>query len=170
MPEKATGARFAPETVVRAMQAHDIPALLVIQAECYPPEMQEDEATMRAHLALFPDCAYLAAYRSRLGKVGRLGALFERAEIPNCMYLHDLAIARRVRAAGLGSRLVAVASAQAVGEDLRYSALVSVHASRTFWGALGYRVVDLPDTTQRGHLASYPGQSCYMVRALPAPP
>jgi len=180
MSERASGARTAVEVVVRAMQARDIPAMLAIQAESYPPETLEDEATMRARFQCFPDCAwvavdpagvcaYLVAYRSLLGKVSRLGSVFARVENPDCMYVHDLAISRRARGAALGSRLVAGACAQAIGEGLTHSALVSVHGSRGFWSALGYRVAELPEPLQRRHLASYPGQGWYMVRTLPVP-
>ncbi|MGB6054876.1 MAG: GNAT family N-acetyltransferase [Burkholderiaceae bacterium] len=159
------------------MRQDDVAGILLIQAACYPPSMQEDEATIRARLAAAPDsawvasdgdgiCAYLAAYRSQLGKVTPLAGRFEPAPAADCLYLHDLAVAPRAGGRGLGPQLAATAWQAARGEGLGYSALVSVQESQPFWRRLGYAVHDALEPLQRQRLSSYDAPAWYMVKRL----
>ncbi len=162
--------------VIRRMRAADVADVLCIQAACYPPPMQESEVTIRARLAAAPDCAwvaadgdglcaYLVAYRSQLGKVTPLGGAFGTAA-PDCMYLHDLAVAPRAGGRGLGPQLASAAWQAARHGGLRYSALVSVQDSHAFWSRLGYAVHDALDPAQRQRLRSYGVPAWYMVKRL----
>jgi len=158
------------------MRAADIAAVLAIQSACYPPSMQESETIIRARLAATPDCAwvaqagerlcaYLSAYRSQLGKVTPLGGAFETAA-PDCLYLHDLAVAPHASGRGLGPQLAATAWQAAQRDRLAYSALVSVQESQAFWSRLGYAQYHALDPGQRRHLAGYDQLACYMVKRL----
>lgn len=161
----------------RLMTQDDLSAVVCVQAECYPAAMQEAESTLRERLRLAPDsawvaeddggvCAYLVGYRSRLGKVTPLGALFDVAESADTLYLHDLAVSNRCKGRGIGTALVRRAGQKAADEGLAYSALVSVQGSRGFWERLGYLVWDGLEPVQLAHLKTYPGPSWYMVRNL----
>lgn len=160
---------------LRQMTRSDIPSVLVIQEECYVPDAIESEAVIRARLEHAPSCAwvaedaqgicaYLVGYPSELGKVTPLGGNFAACSAPACLYLHDLAVARRVAGQGVGSRLVGLALDAARRQGLRYSALVSVQQSAQFWCGLGYAQRDLAEAAQAAHLGTYPGPACYMVR------
>ena len=161
------------------MKADDLPAVLEIQTECYPPVMNESLATIHARLQTSPGSAwvsedrkgvsaYLMAYRSIIGKITPLGGAFKVPDKSNCLYLHDLAISSRARGTGLGRLLVGHAWQAAGMDGLEYSALVSVQDSAAFWKNLGYTPVDALDPEQRNHLASYVGPNCYMARKLGA--
>ncbi|MFJ2986540.1 GNAT family N-acetyltransferase [Collimonas sp. NPDC087041] len=170
--------------VVRAMLASDIPAVMRIQAECYPPSMLESEEVFRARLALTPatcwiwspapDCAgaYLFSYPSRKDVITPLGAQFKLAAAPDCLYLHDLAVAPVARGKRAANALVAAALAHARSVGLNWSALVSVQQSQSFWGTLGYQAATngLPSQARK-NLASYqvstdqPG-AVYMLQQL----
>ena len=157
------------------MLATDIASVLRLQAQCYLPDNIESEAVIRTRLASAPDtawiaetdgkaCAYLVGYRSRLGQVGALGDGFEPAEAPDCLYLHDLAVAPEAAGAGCGSRLVDLALRTARREGLQL-ALVAVGDALAFWLRQGFRDAGaLADAAQCAHLASYPGAARYLVR------
>jgi len=162
---------------LRAMQERDIPAVLSIQQEAYSPQLQEDEAVIRARLAACPQlawvaedaegvCAYLFAYHSRVGKVTPLDGEFQRHEQADCLYLHDLAVAPRAGGRGIGPALVRKKLEQAKAHRLRYSALVSVQDSEAFWSRLGYAAHTHLDQPQVSNLASYRIPAVYMVQAL----
>lgn len=159
------------------MQERDIPAVLSIQLEAYSPQLQEDEAVIRARLAACPQlawvaedtggvCAYLFAYQSRLGKVTPLDGEFQPHDQGDCLYLHDLAVSPRASGRGIGPALVRKKIEQARARQLRYSALVSVQDSEAFWARLGYAAHDHLDSPQLSNLASYRTPAQYMVRPL----
>lgn len=163
---------------IRPMNTDDIPAVVRIAAECYPPDLYEDEATMRARLQLAPDTAwvaedddgagaYLFAYRSALGKVTPLNGLFETTAAGDTLYLHDLAVSSRCRGRGAGLALVHRALQEAAEAGFTRSALVSVQGSEPFWAKLGYTPWDGLDPAQLANLRTYPEQSLYMAKRLP---
>ena len=162
---------------LRPMTPDDVPAVLAIQAECYEPALIEDEPSIRARLDASPDsawvveddagvCAYLVAYRSVLGKITPLGGAFAVAAEPAALYVHDLAVARRVRGRGVAQALVSAAGEQARAEGLAHASLVCVQAAREFWQKHGYAVVSVADPRQSSHLASYGDRAHYMVKRL----
>jgi ribosomal protein S18 acetylase RimI-like enzyme len=162
---------------IRPMHERDVPAILAIQSECYEYLIQEDEATIRARFHTSPNtawvaedvhgvCAYLVAYRSRVGKVTPLGGHFEIPSAPDSLYLHDLAIAGRGKGSGLGAALIHCAWEQARSEGLNYSALVSVQNSHAFWRRHGYRDFANLDAAESANLQSYAGHAWYMVKDL----
>lgn len=162
---------------LRPMQERDIPAVLAIQEESYAAEVLEDEAVIRSRLAAFPTlawvaqdaqgvCAYLFAYHSRLGKVTPLDGEFQPHTEADCLYLHDLAVARRAAGRGIGPALVQQNLQHAQAAQLRYSALVSVQDSAEFWSRQGYRTHDALEPQQADNLASYQIPAVYMVRSL----
>lgn len=163
----------------RRMQASDIPAVMSIQAQAYSPELHEEETVVRARLAACPQqawvaedaegvCAYLFAYPSRLGQVTPLGGDFHPPAEPDCLYLHDLAVARRAAGRGIGPALVRHKLQQASAKRLRYSALVSVQDSHGFWSRLGFTEAQQLPAPQADNLASYRIPAVYMVRSLAA--
>ena len=162
---------------LRRMFADDVPALTSLQTECYGPEMQEDEATIRDRFLLAPDsawvaedengvCAYLVGYPSAVGKVTPLNGLFNVVPNSDTLYLHDLSVANRCKGQGVGKALVQFACQQAEADGCSYSALVSVQGSRPFWERLGYAEWTGLDPVQQANLSTYYGPSFYMVRKL----
>lgn len=160
--------------VVRAMRPEDLDAVVEIQAQCYPPEMNEHPSLLAARLAACPDTAwvavdaatdlpgaYLVGYRTLLGKVSPLGAAFAHHAQADGLYLHDLAIGRALRGRGVAPSLVAHARAQAQAWRLSGLALVSVNDTVTFWQGQGFGVAEV---TPQGQMAldTYTGRAVYM--------
>lgn len=161
---------------IRLMQEQDIGAVVAIQLEAYSSDLLESESIIRARRAQAPDhawvaeddegvCAYLFAYHSRVGKVTPLDGEFHIPARPDCLYLHDLAVARRAAGRRIGPALVHEALGQARQQQLRFSALVSVQESSRFWSRLGY-AAHQPDPEHTEHLGSYQVPATYMVRTL----
>jgi GNAT superfamily N-acetyltransferase len=165
------------------MSDRDIPAVMRIQADCYPEPMLESEAVFRARLALTPaTCwiwsghgqsaeAYLFSYPSSNGAVTVLDHPFRIPAAPDCLYLHDLAVAPDARGRRAAKALVAAALEKARVDGLRWSALVSVQQSQAFWETLGYAAVEMLPSPARKNLASYHvqgnhGAAAYMRQQL----
>lgn len=162
---------------VRLMQAADLPAVMQIQTECYPPAMVEPADVLRERLHVAGAWAwvaeggaglgaYLCGYPSHLGKVTRLGAVFEGVDEPDCLYLHDLAVSPSAQGLGLGAALIRQAWAVAQRSGLTHSALVSVQASRAYWQGQGYALWPDLSPAQANNLGTYVAPAFYMVKAL----
>lgn len=161
--------------VIRPMVAADVQAVLTIQADAYVDEVLEDEAVILARLISAPDTAwvaqaehgvqaYLVSYPSRLGMLTALGNNFRRATEPDCLYLHDLAVATGASGLGMGQALINKATRYAEDQGYRYSALVSVQNSMGFWQRQGYSAVEHLSRQQQTLLASYTGPAYYMSK------
>lgn len=159
------------------MQSADLPAVMAIQAACYGMELLEPEAVLRARLERADDtcwvaerggqvCAYLAAYRSELGAVTPLHAVFRPAPVPDTLYLHDLAVDPAHHGKGVGQRLVDALLLKAAREGLAWSALVAVRGAAAFWERLGFAAHPAVATEQSDSLSSYGQAACYMARPL----
>lgn len=159
---------------VRLMRPEDLGAVVDIQAQCYPPEMNESHDLMAARLAACPDTAwvavdalsdvpgaYLVGYRTLLGKVSPLGAPFVHHTQPDGLYLHDLAIGQALRGQGVAQVLVAHARAQAAQWALDGLALVSVNDTVRFWRGQGFEVAQVAPEGQAA-LDTYWGAAVYM--------
>lgn len=160
----------------RLAKAQDLPALHAIQAESYPPAMQENEVVILQRLQQAPAscwiaedeagaCAYLFAYPSRLGAVTPLEGGFAVAADANTLYLHDLAVSRRMTGRGVGRLLFNLAMEFALARRMPYSALVSVQDSCRYWMKLGYEL-SAPAPEHRDCLQGYPEEARYMVKSL----
>lgn len=165
-----------PDFHLRPMREDDLDAVFVVQAQCYPPPMQEAGAVLRARLRAAPAtvlvaddgaavCAYLFAYPSRLGSVTPLGGAFAPAAAPDTLYLHDLAVAPRVHGRGLARRLVEDMLGLGPALGLAHAALVSVQGTRAFWEGLGFAA---RPGEGGAALSGYPRGALYMARRLEA--
>ena len=161
---------------LRPMREADLDAVLAVQAQCYPPAMQENAGVVLARLRAAPAttlvacdahgvCAYLFAYPGLRGKVTPLGAAFALPAAPDSLYLHDLSVAPRALGRGLARLLVTRMLDLGARLGLAHSALVSVQDSLGFWQGLGYGPAPADAC---GALASYPPGATYMARALGA--
>ena len=163
--------------LLRPMALADLPAVLDVQRACYPGGFLESAEVITQRLRSPANlscvavrggavCAYLAAYRSRPGKLTPLHGGFEAVAQPDTVYLHDMAVAPHAKGQGLAQHLVEHLWAQGRSEGLVCSALVSVQGSQVFWERLGYRVQALADPAQQQNLASYGADACYMLKPL----
>lgn len=150
---------------------------MAVQLACYGPGYAESTEVFARRLASPAQCclvveqagevvAYLAAYRSCLGKVTPLHGDFARYAHPDTLYLHDMAVLPRCAGQGLASALLQPLWTQARAEGLRHSALVSVQGSQGYWARHGYAAQPLTDALQRELLAGYGEDAVYMVRGV----
>lgn len=165
---------MADSIVVRAMRPDDLDAIVEVQAQCYPPDMNEPASLLAARLQACPETAwvavdpgtdvpgaYLVGYRTLLGKVSPLGGAFAHHPQADGLYLHDLAIGRALRGRGVAQLLVAHARSRALEWELAGLALVSVNDTVAFWQGQGFEPADV--TPQgRAALDTYPGRAVYM--------
>jgi len=160
----------------RLANPDDALAIHAIQEESYSVSMQEKIEVILQRLQQAPHtcwvaeddvgpCGYLLAYPSKLGAVTPLGGNFSVDANSDTLYLHDLAVSRRMAGKGVGNALVELAMQTATIWKMFYSGLVSVQGSRQYWMRLGYKA-DKPDVQYAAHLKSYPDESVYMVKRL----
>jgi GNAT superfamily N-acetyltransferase len=162
---------------LREVGEADLDAVMQVQAQCYPPSMQEPRDIVRSRIraagatslvACGPDgvCAYVFAYASLLGAVTRLDSAFHVAARPDTLYVHDLAVSPAALGKGLGKALVARLFDRARRYKLAHTALVSVQDSEAFWRGLGFAPAAALDDAAHTALATYPGSATYMTRSL----
>ncbi|WP_221227670.1 GNAT family N-acetyltransferase [Rhodocyclus tenuis] len=158
---------------LRVMTAVDIDGVVAVQRLCYPPAMNEPAAIIRSRLATAPAfawvaasdagiCAYLVGYPSLLGKVTALGGGFVVPAAPDCLYLHDLAVAPRALGRGVAGALLRLARDAASAAGFSRAALVSVQDSLAFWQKQGFSAGPALTPQQRVNLASYPPPAFYL--------
>ena len=171
-----------PLPLPRALTHDDLPGLLAVQRACYGAGFVESAAVFARRLASPANCsvvlerggqvlAYLAAYRSLLGKVTPLHGDFVTVTAPNItdtLYLHDMAVLPSHAGQGLAQALLQPLWSEAAAQGLRYTALVSVQGSQAYWERQGYAAHALADAPQRACLARYGDGALYMVRSLSA--
>ena len=161
----------------RPLAAQDLPGLLAVQQACYGAAFAESADVFARRLASPAQCslvivqagevvAYLAAYRSCLGKVTPLHGDFTACAAPDTLYLHDMAVLPHLAGQGLPQRLLQPLWEQAAAQGLRQSALVSVQGSEGYWQRHGYVAQPLHQPEQQQRLASYGEGAVYMARAL----
>lgn len=148
-----------------------------VQLACYGADFMESAALYAERLASPVQCslvvvqgrevlAYLAAYRSVLGKVTPLHGGFAGESPADTLYLHDMAVAPARAGEGLASALLQAMLQQAQAEGLRYSALVSVMGSQPYWQRKGYAPLMPVSMQHQAALQSYGDDAQYMAQAL----
>lgn len=83
---------------------------------------------------------------------------------PNCLYLHDLAVAPQHRGRGISRLLFDTAQALARNRQLNHMALVAVQDSAPFWLSLGFTPMATPHPQIQTKLASYGEGALLMLR------
>lgn len=163
---------------LRNLRVDDIPGLLEVQRACYGDDFIEDEAVFARRIASASNCsvvlqhddgvcAYLAAYRSRVGQVTPLHGDFAAPEqAPDTLYLHDMAVLPAFAGQGLARMLVDMLWRMARAQGLAHSALVSVQGSQPYWERKGYAIHVLDDAQQRSSLATYGDGAVYMLAQI----
>ena len=83
---------------------------------------------------------------------------------PDCLYLHDIAIASEARGCGAAAAAIVRLTGLAAVERLSAMALVSVHGTGPFWARAGFR--DADDSRLAVKLAPYGPDARYMTKRL----
>jgi predicted N-acetyltransferase YhbS len=158
---------------IRTMVEADIAAVLQIQSVCYAELTPESNQSLHAKLSASPPTCLVALLEDEV--VGYLISLpweFSNPPLlnaqtcrlpasPDCLYLHDLAVAPRARKSGAGRVLVEAFLAQLRGSSLGRASLIAVQNSAPYWARYGFRAVPPSDALQ-ARLSSYGVRVVYM--------
>jgi len=158
------------------MTAADLPAVLRIQALCYTDVTPESRQSLHSKLEASRSTCLIA----RIGQAvvaylislpwhhGQPPALNEPTcrlpPSPNCLYLHDLAVAPQARASGAGRALVDAFLSRLKQSDLGRASLVAVQDSAPYWERHGFRAMPVSPAL-KASLATYGARAAYMERA-----
>lgn len=160
------------------MRSSDIHAVLEIQSDCYTGGIPESAASLLAKLAASPSTCFVADHNGRsVGYLISLPWLFASPprlnaescrlpEDPDCLYLHDLAVAPVARGSGVGEALVEAFLGMLAALGFERAALVAVQNAGGYWRRQGFRPVQ-PSSTLAAKLASYGEGVEYMTRVVP---
>ena len=140
---------------VRTAHQVDIEAILAIQAVCYTEIVPETRVSLLAKLAASPTTCFVALLNGQI--VGYLLSIpWEFANpptlnaqscqlpaVPDCLYLHDLAIAPAGRGAGVGQMLVDAFMQELHASGLHRACLIAIQGSASYWKRFGFEPVAL---------------------------
>ncbi len=157
---------------VRSLDTADLPDIIRIERQSYPPGLRESEAALLSKMALFRagalgcwDEAGMCGYAFALP--WRADALVGVAEViealpaaPDVLYIHDMVVAPDRRRTGVASTLLRELLRLARALDLGRLTLVAVQGSEPFWEKAGFEAVE------RIEYAGLPATR--MMRAAPA--
>ena len=136
--------------MIKIIPESDLPRVVAVQRDSYPQELWEDAAIFREKQRVFPEGAlgwyeggvlqaYLFVHPWHKGETAPLFTEnMSLPEQPDCLYLHDLAIAPAARGKGAARALVTAAFALAEQNGLQYFSLVAVQNSESFWQKFGF--------------------------------
>ncbi|MBW7902693.1 MAG: GNAT family N-acetyltransferase [Rhodocyclaceae bacterium] len=166
---------------IRPMAERDLPAVLAVQAACYAASIAESGGSLLSKLRASPSTCFVALVDGAVaGYLISLPWAFaappaHNLEVcrlpdrPDCLYLHDLAVAHVARKTGAGRALVEsfLAGSRALG--LARASLIAVQDSTRYWARHGFRVVP-QDSALREKLSGYGPGVEYMQRMASAAP
>jgi len=137
-------------TEIKTIPASDLDDVVAVQQQSYPEELWENAAIFREKQRVFPagafgwyDDGHLQAYLFvHPWRRHETAPLFTETmtlpENPDCLYIHDLAIAPAARGKGAARALVTAAFALAKEQGLEHFSLVAVQESESFWRKFGF--------------------------------
>lgn len=164
-------------TLIRAMRAEDLAAVLEIQSRCYDAAKLESRESFLSKLEASPATCFIAAVAD--APVGYLVAVPAEAGCPpplnestyalpqaaNALYLHDLAVHPRGRGSGAASALVAAYFRALEQSKVRFGCLTAVNQSCAYWERHGFRSASVVDAGA-GWMDSYGEGAQYMSVAV----
>jgi GNAT superfamily N-acetyltransferase len=136
---------------IRPLKREDVPQVLVVQEDCYPRDLLEDEETFSCKLHLFPEgclgafedgrlIAYVFSHPWSFGEYVPLHEeLDSLPEAPDCVYIHDIAVLRAWRRQGIADMLITRLFDLAHAHHRGRVALVAVNRSERYWEGYNLR-------------------------------
>jgi GNAT superfamily N-acetyltransferase len=155
----------------RPMKAADLPVIGEIAQTAHPLFPEAPEIFAEKQRLFEPFCFTLefedsvAGYcfshpwlRNRVPALNRL--LGAPPESPDCLFLHDVALAPEARGKGASNRLVEILDGVAQRRGLNAIALVALYGSDRLWRREGFVATEIPEK----EISSYGEAAIYMVR------
>ena len=162
---------------VRLMSESDLPAVLSIQAACYPQHYQEEASAFKAKLRLNP-CGCWVACRDQHVQGYLVTVLTDEHHIPSLnsdslwepvyphmLFIHDLALNPEARGLGLSNAMLDSALDYARCRALSTIALVAVQGADAYWTKQGFQARTPSHPVMQQRLASFGPDALFMMRA-----
>ena len=160
---------------IRMMAVADLTAVLEIQAACYTEVTPESKESLLAKLGASQLTCFVASLEDH--SVGYLISVpwefssppMLNAETcrlpssPDCLYLHDIAVAPSARKFGAGRALVGAFLTRLKELDLGRASLIAVQNAAPYWERYGFRAVSLSEPL-KAKLSTYGAGVEYMER------
>ena len=139
---------------VRLLTAADIPSVLDVQREAYDAPLVEEEAVFLERLRIFPTglfgavsgetlAGYAVCHPWLFGKTVPLNSsALTLPDVPDSLYIHDVAVRPAFRRARIGSWLVAAVVEVGIIAGFDRFTLTAVQSSEPFWERFGFRPVE----------------------------
>lgn len=165
------------DLALHPMRTVDIPAVLDIQASCYEKSLLESHdafvskqqaSPASCFMAHIGDTAagYLVSIPANANTPPALNSdVYQIPAKPDCLYLHDLAIAPNARGQGVADKLIAAFFRQLRTLEFKTACLTAVNDSASFWARYGFNPAALQGTA-RQCVATYGHSAQYMVREI----
>lgn len=162
---------------IRGMRESDLPRIIEIQAASYTEVAPESGESLLAKLRASPTTCFVAESEGSVGgylfslpweflNPPRLNSHECRLPLnPDCLYLHDLAIAPEWRKVGAGRALVDAFVARLEPLGLGRASLIAVQGSSSYWRRYGFQPVPLTEEL-REKLSSYGDGVVYMEKLV----
>jgi GNAT superfamily N-acetyltransferase len=161
-----------PEPItMRRLQVADVDDIMRIQLLCYGPNYLESRASFEVKIAASESCfgafegdrmlGYAIAFPWTRGRPVPLSCeVLEVPTVPDCFYMHDVAIDPVTHHRGLGARFVEIMLGEAGRLGLGSIELVAVQSAATYWERFGFEPID-------GDVADYGPEAVRMRLSLP---
>lgn len=158
------------------MSEDDFPAVMAVQAICYTALTPESEESLLAKLRASPSTCFVATRDGTLAgylfSVPWLSASPPALDAqtctppaqPDCLYLHDLAVAPAERHSGAAGALIRAFFTCVQELGLGRACLVAVQGSTGYWERHGFQMVPTSPSL-RAKLQTYGEDVAYMERA-----
>ncbi|MCE9677885.1 GNAT family N-acetyltransferase [Shewanella sp. AS1] len=157
---------------IRPIHSNDWPAILKIQAQCYPDIVPESQVALQSKVAISPDSCfvlevgqqvlgYCLAHPWVLNQPPSLEQVVRKPTAPDSLYLHDIAISAQARGLGAAEQIFNRLVSKANQLGFASISLVAVQGADRYWQRLGFksRIIDKK-------LNNYPDDACYMVYSI----
>ena len=168
---------------MQPMTHSDLDMVLAIQHKAHQPFFYESRAAFSSRLNLFPAgcwietrgsraAGYLVSHPWSLSNPPELHAQpTSLPKIPDCFYVHDLAVDPNFHGGGIGQDLAekALSLSRAYNEQfsIRATALIAIGDSFSFWTDLGFRQLNALSPATKKKLVFYGNNARLMVRNIP---
>lgn len=159
------------------MKQADLPAVVALAEEIHP-QFPEDPTVFAEKQRLFePFCFSLEFERAIAGyciahpwmreKVPVLNRLLGAApQSPDCLFIHDVAVAPAARGKGATVALMESLTAVAQSCGLNTITLVALYGANQMWGRLGFHAAAI----EKNEIKSYGPSAIYMQKSLHSRP
>ncbi|MGO1766998.1 hypothetical protein CAP48_07875 [Advenella sp. S44] len=152
------GQTASPPLRMRPLRSNDLPQMLALQADVYPPALLESAEVLSSKIDMVPAgwtslaavdgeilCAYAIGYPWRSDRQLCWNRPLARQHNCDVLYLHDVAVSPSYARQGIAGQLVSQLMQQGRQFGLANAILIAVAGAHGYWSRLGF----MPDESRR---------------------